>query len=565
MRHLTQCKYHRDTAHACSNHEVSELPLGLIKHGYRCGLFVTNAGLTAPAKREYLDCYPMLELEFLDGLELFSEVLGHLMLRAVWYDGRQLSSLASQVVFPIIVRIHKRDQPLGPLECDSPLLPMLKSVVAGESPPVDGPIITAGAKNLWTPTSFDPYRPPEAPGFIEGGMSMIMVSTLSLSGAVSIEDIAHVPRRIAQRLASIVSSAIGTATVVVGKPALLSNLGETEFIGALLPMDLIRVVGDNGRPVDEVEWFYPYHKRWSTACDARTGQEPSVRMYHPSADVALSYRIRSSLTPTQRMNVQRRRRSWDRCLYALVPADIDLSEAAHGVPSPDNEIPWGEGIPPLPTRAYKLAVWWHSHYVQDGYCVEPRFNLGADEEDLENAVAEEDRRLEDIERRLSASHMCHPVSPRNARLLSEIGVDDGRDDDITEWDTASIVTEDIEAIPAPMLADGRIFECEIAWETGGEESVLSDFESAIPEARVVAERWNGYFIVCVKFYNLDLSVCTSLVLDEVERRMHDAVLSLEESLPHKYKRATRRYWWRRYRVRLGLNYGDQDPSDGSIS
>src|SRR5690242_4004276 len=64
---LAQCKFHRNSVKSCSSTEVSELPMALVKLGYKRGIFVTNAGLSPQAVREYLDNYPDLELRFIDG------------------------------------------------------------------------------------------------------------------------------------------------------------------------------------------------------------------------------------------------------------------------------------------------------------------------------------------------------------------------------------------------------------------------------------------------------------------------------------------------------------------
>src|SRR2546425_851294 len=83
--HLTQCKYHLDSSHTCSSRELSELPMAMTKLGYNRGLFVTSAKISPQAKREYLNDYPDIILDFLDGGELAKEVLANGMLTALWW------------------------------------------------------------------------------------------------------------------------------------------------------------------------------------------------------------------------------------------------------------------------------------------------------------------------------------------------------------------------------------------------------------------------------------------------------------------------------------------------
>ena len=106
--HLTQCKYHKDATQTCSSTELSELPMAMTKLDYKHGLFLTNAKISPQAKREYLNDYPDLELDFLDGEELAREVLSNGVLTGLWWEGTQFSQINVSTIFPMIISCTMR-------------------------------------------------------------------------------------------------------------------------------------------------------------------------------------------------------------------------------------------------------------------------------------------------------------------------------------------------------------------------------------------------------------------------------------------------------------------------
>lgn len=218
--HLTQCKFHNDPMQSCTTREVEELPVGLVKLGYKQGLFVTNARIGAPAKRELLDNYPGLELEFLDGDELLAEVLGDSVLRMLWHDGEHLLAASSRTTFPVIVRLHRFDQPLSPSEYGSPAFDLLGRASRAFQEGAPDFTFELGASMTWTPESFSPYRTPDAPSFAEGGLEFLNTLTVTTTGEMTLVDAASIARSIARHLASTVSGDLGPNTVVVGRPAI---------------------------------------------------------------------------------------------------------------------------------------------------------------------------------------------------------------------------------------------------------------------------------------------------------------------------------------------------------
>jgi hypothetical protein len=141
-RSLTQCKCHRDVEQTVSSKEVGELALGLVKLGYKRGLFVTTSQISPQAKRELLDNFPGLELSFLDGDELLSAVLDDVALAALWFDGEKLALVNNAVSIPVIVRRHDDDLANGLPRAIAPEGGLLRiqdldAKMLGDSSPID--------------------------------------------------------------------------------------------------------------------------------------------------------------------------------------------------------------------------------------------------------------------------------------------------------------------------------------------------------------------------------------------------------------------------------------------
>jgi hypothetical protein len=166
--HLAQCKHHEDRGHACSAAEVSELPMAMVKFNVRRGVFLTDARISPQAKREYLNDYPQLQLEFLDRDELVSEVLSRAALRALWFDGGRLGAVNTRITFPLLVGRHERDQPLLPLR-HAAIRDELHLHIRKEAADLG---LGLELREAWSSRElFEPYRPPQQLTMEEGARS----------------------------------------------------------------------------------------------------------------------------------------------------------------------------------------------------------------------------------------------------------------------------------------------------------------------------------------------------------------------------------------------------------
>lgn len=555
QNHLTQCKFHKQNSKACSSREVSELPMGLVKHGYKCGLFATNARISPAAKRELLDNYPGLRLEFLDGDELAAEALDNPVLRTLWYDGEHLQNMSSRVTLPIIVRMHDGDAPLPPCEADS----LARNLLAKAANRALGSLghlrFETGARNYWTQQSFFPYRLPTDRCFSEGGLPFIEVFAVSLVGSVAVTDIQTAAEAVAREFGGELVESIGAASIVVGRPALEPTSGSPGGEGMQLEIDPVRVVAERAGVFSEREWFLPDQAGgWSTDCDARMTQMSLVRLYDRQHDLCTSYELRIPLTETQEMNRQTHRRAWDMCLYALVPRGFD-GDCDHGVPAPDVLEEWGSSeYPAWERNPHLLAAWWHACYVQEDTCFDPRRDGG------HAAVGGESERLEAIRTALGKLPECHPVSPRTSRLLAALsGWGPSGGGEFTYADTAELLTN-FSGLPSPVDPCARRFRVTVAWEVAGEpQRVASHVRTLVHGRDAHVEVENGRVLMHDMASGLDLTASTDRVLGALRSVARTLVEGIERQTPFGLKRATDAHWRDRYRVRLGLGYGQAEP------
>lgn len=121
---LTQSKYHRNPSYTVSAKELGEVVLGMIRFGYKKGLFITNAKVSPQAKRDCLNDYPNYSVDFLEGRGIIKNIFDNLVLKAIWYDGQSFDKVSYTLIFPILIRDLETDKPL-------PLLPQHREAQIG--------------------------------------------------------------------------------------------------------------------------------------------------------------------------------------------------------------------------------------------------------------------------------------------------------------------------------------------------------------------------------------------------------------------------------------------------
>jgi hypothetical protein len=182
-KYLTQSKFHGKLSYTVSSKELGELVLGMVKHGYKNGLFITNSKISPQAKRECLNDYPNLSIDFIDGIELAKRVFDNLILRALWYDGESLNRVSSVLIVPILIRDLEQDRPLSltPSGQDSYQGSKLETGRTKVQPTFRRSFMNASV--------FEPYRLPQIKTISESDQSQMILTEAILSGVVYLEDL----------------------------------------------------------------------------------------------------------------------------------------------------------------------------------------------------------------------------------------------------------------------------------------------------------------------------------------------------------------------------------------
>lgn len=283
--HLVQSKYHQKRDAVCSSADLSELPMALIKLGYTAGLFVTNSRISPQAKREYLDNYPNLELEFIDGDSLVAAVVSDVLLQAVWFDGASISKANAKLVFPLLIRRFPGDKPVRlTSENAAAALASLHS----KHPKCRFALVVSRSDLR----EFELYRPPDPPNMSEGMMGISDIIELHVEHGAEVAMASKLPKVICECLLPPLQATDSVFTLRVGQPWLLP-LRETDHTARVVTnLDGLSVTMGPTETNKESAWFScRTNHHWDAETDARATQADYIRLYSHELDCALSYEI----------------------------------------------------------------------------------------------------------------------------------------------------------------------------------------------------------------------------------------------------------------------------------
>ena len=185
-KHLTQCKFYNDLLKTVSSREISDLPVGMVKLDYKKGLFATTARISPQAKREFLNDYPGLDLNFIEGKEITRIVFNDLILRAVWYDDKSIDRVSYQIIASFIARDLSEDKPI-------PLINQKNKTQSGNEvlTPKDGKTgLQVQFKETFVDSSiFEPYRPPIMKTNREWWLPFLLSTEATIEGISLLEEL----------------------------------------------------------------------------------------------------------------------------------------------------------------------------------------------------------------------------------------------------------------------------------------------------------------------------------------------------------------------------------------
>jgi Restriction endonuclease len=551
--YLTQCKHHEDRKAVCGSGEVSELPMALVKFGIAQGLFITDARISPQAKREFLNDYPQLKLEFLDFEELVGEVLSRAPLRALWFDGGRLGAINTRVTFPVLVRRHSDDRPVLPLRHAK----LGALVIAAVREEADRRNLTVEARE--SPSERGPfgrYRLPRRLTMEEGAQSDLRVTDFGFKGGVALYELQPLAEAIASRLASSSSAVFDATTVLVGRAFVTPLEGDDAGLRTLTDVVRTSAVGIGGEAVSERRWFLPDPKgEWDAASSARASQGEWIRLYHPRLDVALAYEIVTSPEPSDVVYRQFQRTGWNRSVFALVPTWKTWAYST--VPEPDDQTDWTF------EPGHVLCAWFHPLF--SGSVVAIAADHGDEAPtipvpDGDHVDVEVEDTLARVRAGLGGVGDARLVAPERARHMVALMSSDPlpADDVPTIFRTAEVISA-FRRLASPIDPAARRCELTIAWNVGeagvGAVDISAiELEKAL-HADASVEHEGNYVVLTLRVRMLPVRVSTRDWVGGLAGALGPALLELEAKLSVAgvtFRRATAEYWWEAYLVRFGV-------------
>src|SRR6185369_6820978 len=445
--HLTQCKYHQDSDLACSSSDLSELPMAMIKFGYSRGLFVTNARISPQGKREYLNDYPDLTLDFLEGETLEREVLGNGMLTALWYEGSRFTDINVSTVFPTLIRRHQGDRPFMPFRVlERPdLTPLIDYLTKRHSEHKF--TIKRGSTSS---EPFTPYRAPEPLTMEEGAMPFIQVIEISVLGQIALGDLSVFAEDICRASINWLLPEFGALSVRVGRPSIVPLEGSNSGSLILSNVGAKSFTATQAFCGEEKAWFAAKpNAYWSIQSDARVSEADWIRLYSEDLDCCIAYEIHARISSSARFWEEALREiqlsGWERSVFCLLPSWEAWPYPT--IPEPDETIQW-------PWNNRILCGWIHWSVLGNPVAIRT-----GDDAPIESSQDRECReRFSEIETFLNTVSDATLLDAREARhMVALAGADPFPAIGFRTIDTADVVVNP-EILPSPIQPDSRRFE-----------------------------------------------------------------------------------------------------------
>ena len=552
QRHLAQSKFHANPAFACSSNDLSELPMAMIKLGYTEGLFVTNARISPQGKREFLDNYPKLKLEFLDGDSLAEEVLANTMLKALWFDGANISRVNVSTVIPLLARRHEEDLPirLEEVDCKAAIEFLSKRY----------PAHTFRLQSATTTTEpFKNYRAPEPLTVEEGIMGLLHISEVVVEGEIALSEVSKLPPDICKAFLLVLGDAYSGLTVKTGQPFVIPLRGEQGGARILMSVDGDSWVKTSAACGEESDWFFPGRDSgWSKQTDARMTQAEWIRLYNGSLDCAMAYEIECrSSQQSKGMSLAHREiveRGWSNSVFCLMQRWGEKWPHAD-IPEPDEKGEW-------PWNGQILCGW--LHWTLLGGPIPLRG--GASEMKFFPTPAEEEdrQRLDNIRtslRQLTGIQLLEPSKARH--MVATIGNDPFQETDRTTYLTCELA-EHLDQVPSPIRLEVRKFKMTMAWRSDLSTELLTELAKAAAKetelhykGEIKVEHLDGFLVMTAEIIHPKVSELPTVAILADFRTAIKNFLDCMEQNPKAaglFTRATKDFWSKRFEVTLGVSW-----------
>jgi hypothetical protein len=555
-KQLTQSKFHSNISQSVSAKELGEVVLGMVRYGYKQGLFITNAKISPPAKRDCLNNYPGYSVEFIDGWELVKRVFGNLVLKAVWYDGISLNRVSYTLIIPTVARDLDNDKPLS-------LLPYDKDGLQGNMLSVNRTQVQVRFQRASASAPvFGAYRSPQVRTIKELGTSHISVAEIVLSGVIYLEDIDELLPKVGSEVIRYIKGTYADKqhfAVLLGYPFLTPLGGEAA--GARIELREywpITFVNHGDIVEDELDWILPTQESgWLVPKYRQSAQSGWVRSYNPKLDICLNITIFSPASDAVKWMVEEQRdffmKWWGESLFLLLPTTIQNTWVETKLPDPSHWYQWDS--------ERSLGVWLHPIFNSPFRPLTVDYEEEADvaspfQPDLENIQAEINHIKTQAEE--LGGVVVEPTKARH--MIAILDKDPFPVSDVIEYDSQHLVFEP-EIIPTPINPNSRRVTFTACWLI--KSSPNGDLsEAAIKESvnKLIQEDFHP-FVLRIEIDDRTISKQTFLIihidyesgigfgntvsfLQDINGSLESLLLQVENALVPFFdiQRATERYW-----------------------
>ncbi len=549
IKYLTQCKYHENSKSTCGTREVSELPMAMLKLGYNKGLFATNSRISPQAKREYLDNYDNLDLDFYDAVKIIKELSASSVLRASWYDGDNIRKLKNTWVFPFLIREINNDLSIIVESLDEDNRPDFQELINSIKGIYPEAIVDCG--NTYNSSEpFEPYRPPEPYTQEEGVFPFLRTNEIKITG-VSISQMANFSNELAKLISLWFGGFRNSFSIRIGKPSIVPLEGQKtggKIETEIKPITYITTDTSCGK---EEDWYgIETDNNWSDFCDARVSEAEAIRLYSADLDLCLKYEIHCKISPKDKSykNALKEKSTlaWMKSKFAFVPKWEEWTHTE--IPEPDECIEW-------PWNNMMLCAWLHIELLS----VVTSFRSTSDYFNFFDSE-EEEKRLYDLEIEISKSDF-EIIEPMRARhMIASIGYDP-----LPEIDKFTFITGEVlsyfDIIPSPINPKSRYFLIELVIQISKnqDEIIKKYFERSdyVKSENSYSERSGEYFVLHLYPMGLDLANSpTTNILQKIYFLGQKIIKEVYELVGNKVKIkiCTKEYWKKEFGITFGLSW-----------
>ena len=284
---LTQSKYHSNFSQSVSAQELGEVILGMVRFGYKHGIFITSTKISPQAKRDCLNSFPGFSIDFLEGRDIAHKVFDNLVLKAIWIDNSLLDKVSYSLIYPFIIRDLETDRPIQFMNENS-THPCEKQLLSDRS------VVQISYQRMNSSNRiFKNYRSPKRKTTSEMGTSNIFNTGAIISGIIHLDNIDSIFESVNYEVINEIIAENPDKkhmAIVFGSPSLTTYGGELSGKRIELAIYKSKTIVIHDKFIGtELEWIVPKTdtKEWVLPRRPSVLQSDWIRWYNSEFDMCL--------------------------------------------------------------------------------------------------------------------------------------------------------------------------------------------------------------------------------------------------------------------------------------